>query len=112
MLDGRRNPRYESIAHAEIPGILEGKSVLKNISITGCCVECTGSVNLQDDTEYQLEIKPEGASHIGNFSLQVEHRWIRKDGDATEIGLDIVASPKGRHFQRYVDFLAYSHSPH
>ena len=110
MLDGRRSPRYRSLARAQISGVLEGECLLKNISITGCCVESTGVADIQTNARYQLKIKPEAVSHIGSFQLEVECKWIRNDRDAAELGFAIVASPKGKKFQCYVDYLAYRHS--
>ena len=110
MLENRRSPRYRTLARAKISGILEGENLLKDISITGCCVESTVHAEIQTETQYQLEIEPEGASGIGNFQLEVERKWIRNDGYATEIGFGITASPKGKQFQRYVDYLAYRSS--
>jgi hypothetical protein len=98
------------LARARISGILEGENILKDISITGCCVECTVNAKIQTDTEYQLVIQPEKASRIGNFQLMVEQKWMRNEGYATEIGFIITASPKGKQFQRYVDYLAYRSS--
>ena len=110
MLDGRRSPRYRSLAHAHISNVLGGECILKNISITGCCVECTEATDVQSDAEYQLKIKPERESHIGSFELQVDCKWVRGDNASAEVGFGIVASPKGKKFQRYVDYLAYNHS--
>jgi hypothetical protein len=98
------------MAHAQISGILGGECVLQNLSVTGCGVECTGEVDLQKDIPYQMKVKPEKESHIGSFDLQVECKWIRKNGYSTELGFFIIASPTGRKFQRYVDYLAYRHS--
>jgi hypothetical protein len=43
MSDKRQNPRYETMAHTEISGVLGGECLLKNISITGCGVEYPGN---------------------------------------------------------------------
>ena len=110
MLDDRRSPRYRTMAHAQISGVLEGECLLRNISITGCCVECSDAADIQPNAQYQLKIKPEGSSHIGSFQLEVECKWVRNDRDAAELGFAIIASPKGKKFQRYVDYLAYRHS--
>ncbi|MDR1318450.1 MAG: PilZ domain-containing protein [Treponema sp.] len=90
-----------------IPGVLEGESLLKDLSITGCCVECTVFVDIKPNVHYQLEIEPESAANIGNFQLVVESKWIRSGNYSSEIGFNIVASPKGKLFQRYVDYLEY-----
>ena len=112
MLENRKNPRYQSLAHAKIPGLLGGEIILKDLSVTGCCVECTVVTDIQPDIRYQIEIIPEKTSRIGNFELTVERKWIRNGDYSSEIGFFILASPKGRHFQRYVDYLSYrsSHS--
>ena len=110
MSDKRLNPRYQTLAHAQITGVLGGECFLRNISITGCGVECIGAENLQQGIQYQMKVKPEKESHIGSFNLQVECKWIRKNGNSTELGFVIIASPKGRKFQRYVDYLTYRQS--
>ena len=107
MLENRQNPRFHSLARAKIPGVLEGDIILKDLSITGCCVECTTVTEIQPDTRYQIEIVPEKVSRIGSFELTVERKWIRSGDYSGEIGFFITASPKGRHFQRYVDYLSY-----
>jgi len=110
MSEGRGSPRYRSLAHVQIIGAAEEECLLKNISITGSCVECTGPANIQPNTPYQLKVKPERVSHIGSFQLEVECKWVRHDGRATNLGFAITASPKGKKFQRYVDYLAYRQS--
>jgi hypothetical protein len=72
-------------------------------------MECTGVVNIQPLAQYQLMIKPEKESHIGPFELLAECKWIRNEGRSTELGFAIIASPKGKQFQHYVDYLAYRH---
>jgi hypothetical protein len=105
--ENRKNTRYRTLAQVRIPGVLEGESLLKDLSITGCCVECTVFVDIKPNVHYQLEIEPESAANIGNFQLVVESKWIRSGNYSSEIGFNIVASPKGKLFQRYVDYLEY-----
>jgi hypothetical protein len=110
MLDNRKNHRYRTLARVRIPGILEGENLLKDLSITGCCVECTSWGDIKPESPYQIEIFPESASQIGSFELTVQSKWIRQGGYSGEIGFAIVASPKGKLFQRYVDYLEYRSS--
>ena len=95
----------------EISKVSGGEGLLKNISITGCCVECTDMVDVKPTDQYQLLIKPEKESHIGAFDLMVDCKWVRSDAHGTELGFGIIASPKGKQFQFYVDYLAYRHHP-
>ena len=110
MPDNRKSPRYRTLARARIPGLLEGENLLKDLSITGCCVECTAHADIQPGKHYQLEIVPEAGSRIGNFQLLVERIWMRSGGYSSDVGFSIVASPKGKQFQRYVDYLTYRSS--
>jgi len=106
-IDKRKSPRYRTIAQVRIPGVLIGDSLLENISITGCCVECTAHTEIKPKMQYDLEVIPESASGIGSFTLPVECQWIRGGDYSSQIGFSITSSPKGRLFQRYVDYLSY-----
>jgi hypothetical protein len=107
MPENRRNDRYRTLARVRIPGILEGENLLKDLSITGCCVECTAYSDIKPNAQYQMEIIPESAARIENFLLEVETKWIRSGGYSGEVGFNITASPKGKLFQRYVDYLSW-----
>jgi hypothetical protein len=110
MPDSRNNPRYRTLAIARIEGLPEYEGLLKNISVTGCCVEYTVNVDILPNTKYKLEIIPEKTLKIDHFELLVERKWTHSDGYSTDVGFMIAASPKGKHFQDYVDYLAY-HNP-
>jgi hypothetical protein len=110
MQENRKNRRYQTLARVRIPGVLEGETLLKDLSVTGCCVECTAQSDIKPDTQYRLEIFPEGVSKIGNFDLFVESKWIRSGSYSSEVGFNIIASPRGKLFQRYVDYLDWRHS--
>jgi hypothetical protein len=108
MLEKRKNPRYRSLARARIAGVLEGDNLLKDLSITGCCVECTVYADIKPDCQYKLVVEPESAAKIGSFEISVENKWIRSGGYSTELGFNVVSSPKNaKQFQRYVDYLGY-----
>jgi hypothetical protein len=107
MVDNRKNFRYQTLAKARIEGITEADVLLKDLSITGCCIESTIYLNVKKDSQYKIEIVPETAARIGSFELLTELRWIRASGYSCEAGFSILESPKGRLFQRYVDYLAW-----
>jgi len=111
MEDKRKNQRFKTLAQVHIPSILNGENLLKDLSITGCCVECSAYSEIKPDTRYKLEIIPEQKSNIHSFILEVESKWVRSTGYSGEIGFDVIAFPKGKQFQNYVDYLAYRSSP-
>jgi hypothetical protein len=84
MLENRKNPRYRTLARVRIAGVLEGDSLLKDLSITGCCVECAIYADIKPGNRYQMEIEPESVANIGGFEISVETIWIRSGGYSTE----------------------------
>jgi hypothetical protein len=105
--DKRKSFRYQTLARARIDGAPEGETLLKDISITGCCVECTVYPDIKTNAQYRIEVLPETAAEIGNFELITKSVWIRPGGYSCEIGFSILESPRGKSFQRYVDYLAW-----
>lgn len=107
MQEKRKSIRYRTRAKANIPGILDSEALLKDLSVTGCCIESMMRVKIQPDTQYTIQVIPEPDSQIGRFDLLALSRWVRSEADVCEIGFLILESPKGKQFQRYVDYLAY-----
>jgi hypothetical protein len=107
MQSERKSIRYAAHGAARIEGAFEGEALLKNISITGCCIECTMHVDIKPNVEYTIEIIPENIANIGRFELIAECRWVRVEGYSRNIGFVITTSPKGKPFQRYVDYLSW-----
>ena len=110
MTEQRKNTRYQTLAKVKIEGIDEGEALLKDLSVTGCCVECTAYVETKLEIQYKLTIIPESASKIGAFDLMVKSKWIHAESYACEVGFVIIESPKGKSFQRYVDYLSWRYS--
>ncbi|MDR0389607.1 MAG: PilZ domain-containing protein [Spirochaetaceae bacterium] len=107
MFNNRENVRHPTLARARIKDVFEGEALLKDLSITGCCIECTMYINIKPDTEYKVEIIPESQAQIGNFELVVSSRWIKTSAYSCEIGFAVISSPKGKLFQRYVDYISW-----
>ncbi|MDR1390545.1 MAG: PilZ domain-containing protein [Treponema sp.] len=103
--DKRKNRRYSSIARAKLAGVSFGEALLKDISVTGACIEYTMHLDIEAKSRYTLEIIPEEVSSIRPFLLTVECKWIRQAGYSCDAGFDIIKSPKGKAFENYVDYL-------
>ena len=101
----RKNHRLSSIAKARIPKAFSGEALLKDISITGCRIECTMQTEIQEKSKYTITVYPEDISDIGCFALLAECKWIYSGSEICEIGFDIKKSTGKRDFQRYVDYL-------
>ncbi|MDR2176589.1 MAG: PilZ domain-containing protein [Treponema sp.] len=111
-IERRSHIRYRTFAKVKFRGIMEQESLLKDISITGCCVECTSLADIQVNSSYTLEIIPEVSSKISHFNLEVKAVWINVTGYSGDVGFVITASPRGKLFQRYVDYLSWKESYH
>jgi hypothetical protein len=107
MFEQRKNIRYPALARVRIPDLFNGEAFLKDLSITGCCIECTMYIDISINFPYKIEVMPETASAIEKFELFVKSCWIRTGGYSCEIGFVITASPRGKPFQRYVDYLTW-----
>jgi len=103
--DKRRSKRFYSAANARIDGSNPGEILLKDLSITGCCLESTVFHDIKMGGRHKIEIIPEKAAKIKKFVLIAEAVWIHSGGYATEFGFFVLESPKGKLFQRYVDYL-------
>lgn len=106
----RQNRRYPSIATARIPAVSGSEAFLKDISITGCCIEYTMLVDLPEHSEQTITIYPEKESMIDKFHLLVESKWHHFDNSSNRFGLEIKKSPQKKEFISYVDYLAWRHN--
>ncbi|MDR2747809.1 MAG: PilZ domain-containing protein [Treponema sp.] len=103
----RSHTRYRSFARVKFRGLTGKENLLRNISVLGCCVECSSLADIHPGGQYLLEVMPEAASKIGHFELEVQVVWIRPSDYSGDVGFTITASPKGKLFQRYVDYLSW-----
>ena len=110
MMDKRRAPRYASLAQARIEGISAGEALLRDLSVIGCRLEFSSAVAFEPGQVVRVLVVPEASATIEPFELEAESRWSRADYDAFEVGFSIRSSPKGKAFQRYVDYLAWRHA--
>ena len=107
MFIKRDNERYTSHARVRMPGILEGDALLRDFSISGCCIESTIRIDVTLHKTYTLEIIPEKASDVKKFAISAEVRWIRTVDYTFYVGFFIAVSPKGKLFQHFVDYIDY-----
>jgi len=106
-IENRKFRRYPSIARAVIPELSSGDALLKDISVTGCCVEYTMQVDVNPDAEYTVTVRPEKEAGVRNFDLVVECKWCHSGAYTCRIGFAVKQSPKKKDFQKYVDYLAW-----
>jgi hypothetical protein len=107
MIFDRKSKRLPSQACAYIENVTTGDALLKDISVTGCRLEHTAKIDGLAGQQYTITIKPEAASNIGTFEVLAVLRWINTENCSYEAGFQILESPHGKFFSRYVDYLDY-----
>ena len=107
MEEKRGNQRFQTQAKVKLEGVDETDIRLKDISVTGCQLLCSGSSEIALNKKYKMEIIPESEANIGLFTLLTESKWIRTGDYVSDVGFFIIESPKGKQFQHYVDYLTW-----
>jgi len=110
MKELRKNARYLTLAKIKTTEHRDGEFALKDLSVTGCRMECPAEIEIMPQKHFKLEIIPESEAKIEAFFLDAESKWIRLKGDSCEVGFYISESPKGKQFQRYVDYLSWRYT--
>ena len=109
-MENRKNSRFPAIARVQIPKVISGDALLKDLSVTGCRIECTMDVEIKENSRYTITVLPEESAEIDSFDLMVECKWIHPGSDSCDIGFNIIKSPGKRDFERYVDYLSWRHN--
>jgi hypothetical protein len=99
-----RRPRYRCVARVGINGF-EGEAVLKNINLGGFLMESRTYAAIAVGEHYTMQIKPEDASRLKPFELEVEVRWIQSAETKFSAGFLVVKFPVDRSFEKYVDYI-------
>jgi hypothetical protein len=99
-----RLPRYICVVRVGINGF-EGEAVLKNISAGGFLMESRTYAAIRAGERYTMRIKPEAASGVAIFELEVEVRWIQSTEKKFSAGFLVVRPPADRSFEKYVDYV-------
>jgi vacuolar-type H+-ATPase subunit D/Vma8 len=99
-----RAPRYRCVVRAGINGF-EGEAVLKNISSGGFLMESRTYAAIAVGEHYTIQIKPEAASGVKLFELEVEVRWIQSTETKFSAGFLVTKPPVDRSLEKYVDYV-------
>jgi hypothetical protein len=99
-----RAPRYDSFAAVRINGF-EGEALLKNISITGFCMESKTYADLGPGKKYLMQIFPEDSTGLPKFDVEVEVRWVRSEVSKFDVGLLLTKTQSRLEMDKYIGFL-------
>ena len=106
---GERDTRFHTKGQVFISEVSSTDALLKNLSASGLCIQCSEFIEILPKTRYSVDIIPEEDSNIDKFSLEIESRWVKAKMSASESGFVIVVPPgtSGRSLlEQYLNFLA------
>ncbi|MDR1626717.1 MAG: PilZ domain-containing protein [Spirochaetia bacterium] len=102
--ENSRAPRYASLARISINGF-EGEAVLRNVSIGGFRMESKTYAAITGGERYAIRIKPETASRLSAFELEVEARWVKSTEASFTSGFLVTKPPTDRSLEKYIDYI-------
>jgi hypothetical protein len=100
----REAPRYVTNGSILIAGY-EGEGLLKNISVTGCCLESVTYIAIVPDKVYQVTIVPAANIKLTPFTLNMIVTWTKSSEMSFETGFSIENDQKNTQMERYVELL-------
>jgi hypothetical protein len=113
-MGARKDPRYVSDGQVFIAEVLDTKAVIKNLSVSGLCVESNDFLSVVPNSKYTVDFVPEKESNIEPFKLDIESKWVRTKKEHSESGFIIVIPPgTGTEdmLKQYLAFLAQHSKP-
>ncbi|MDR2245831.1 MAG: PilZ domain-containing protein [Treponema sp.] len=102
--ESSRPPRYVSVTRVSINGF-EGEAVLRNVSTGGFRMESRTYVTIAVGEHYVMWIKPESASGLEPFELEVEVRWVQSTENKFSSGFLIVKYPSDGSIDKYIRYV-------
>jgi hypothetical protein len=83
------------------------EALIKNLSASGMCITGTGCMDMVPKKRYSVNIIPEEDSNVGEFSLEIESRWVRAKISSSESGLVIIIPPGASKHEALEQYLCY-----
>jgi hypothetical protein len=106
----RKDERYPSKAHVHIADVSDTEPVLKDLSLSGCCIESSDFLDIVPHSRYTLDITPEEDAKLEKFALDIESKWVRTKRAYSQSGFVFLVPPDETNLRRYVEYLS-QHKP-
>ena len=101
----RNTPRFASGAGISIEGF-EGEGLVRNVSMTGCCMESVTYVAVKPDDIYQVRIIPDADEKKEPFTAKLVVTWIKSSETLFEAGFHVEADQiESSPIRRYAEAL-------
>jgi hypothetical protein len=96
----REAPRFAANGGISIEGF-EGEGLLKNVSVSGCCLESVTYVAITPGKAYQTRIDPGADIDMEPFTLNLLVSWTRSSEMIFEAGFSLEANKKDPRLEHY-----------
>ena len=100
----RGAPRYLLNAGITVEGF-EGEGSVKNISISGCCMESSTYVAIKPDEVYKIIINPDSGENMKPFSYKVRATWTKSSEALFQAGFTLENPQDNAQMKQYVEIL-------
>jgi hypothetical protein len=100
----RKAPRFASNAGISIEGF-EGEGLLKNVSVSGCCLESVTYAAITPNQTYRVKIIPGADEKMEPFNIKLVANWIKSSETLFEAGFSLEESERNPLPKRYVELL-------
>jgi hypothetical protein len=100
----RGAPRYATNAGISIAGF-EGEGLLKNISLSGCCLASVTYAAIVPGQVYQVTLVPGRNAGLEPFGVNLTANWTKSSETLFEAGFSLEESRTNHQLEHYVEYL-------
>ena len=80
----------------------EGEGMMKNLSVSGCCLESVTYAAITPNQTYQARISPGPEINLDPFTLRLTVSWTKSSETVFEAGFVLEKGKKDQRLEQYV----------
>ena len=107
--DQRKDERIIDVGRVEAPELCVFPGILEDISMFGSKIRFPAPVDVELNMDVDLTISPSGNTSQP-LKIIAQPKWVKKEGNSTEIGFKFLRSPGTRLLNAYIEKLALANA--
>jgi hypothetical protein len=105
----RKDERIIDVGRVEAPELCVFPGILEDISMFGSKIRFPAPVDVELNMDVDLTISPSGNTSQP-LKIIAQPKWVKKEGNSTEIGFKFLRSPGTRLLNAYIEKLALANA--
>ncbi len=105
----RKDERIIDVGRVEAPELCVFPGILEDISMFGSKIRFPAPVDVELNMDVDLTISPSGNTSQP-LKIIAHPKWVKKEGNSTEIGFKFLRSPGTRLLNAYIEKLALANA--